>query len=108
MYCVCRVFSNSSELWQATERAQELLTLENEQYTDLHLFIAGAGHSWADRCTETSVCVLSSAMVTINIGCKGCELDYWEIIAPAVPVEDDELDHNLVKDDPQPGPSSSR
>ncbi|MPC76547.1 hypothetical protein E2C01_070963 [Portunus trituberculatus] len=26
-------------------------------------------------------------MTTVDISCKSCEYDYWEIIAPAVPVE---------------------
>ncbi|MPC97765.1 hypothetical protein E2C01_093096 [Portunus trituberculatus] len=30
-------------------------------------------------------------MATIDISCKGCISDYWEIIAPAVPVEYSEL-----------------
>ncbi|MPC66725.1 hypothetical protein E2C01_060877 [Portunus trituberculatus] len=81
-------------------------TLGNEQLTDLHLFIAETGHSWAGRCMKT--CVHSSAMATSDISCRGCKFDYWEIIAPAVPVEDSELNDNREEDIPQPGPSSFR
>ncbi|MPC44395.1 hypothetical protein E2C01_038069 [Portunus trituberculatus] len=63
-----------------------------------------AGHSWANRCTD--ICVRSSAMATIDISCKGCEFDYWEIIAPAIPVEYRELNNN--REENQPGPSSFR
>ncbi|MPD00439.1 hypothetical protein E2C01_095912 [Portunus trituberculatus] len=47
-------------------------------------------------------------MAIIDISCKGCEFDYWKIIAPSAPVEDSELNDNREEDVPQPGPSSFR
>ncbi|MPC76966.1 hypothetical protein E2C01_071403 [Portunus trituberculatus] len=45
-------------------------------------------------------------MATVDISCKYCKFDYWEIIAPAVPVEDSELNDNQEDDVPQPKPST--
>ncbi|MPC34951.1 hypothetical protein E2C01_028356 [Portunus trituberculatus] len=47
-------------------------------------------------------------MATIDISCKDCEYDYWEIITPAVPVDDSELNDYREEDVPQPGPSTFR
>ncbi|MPC74994.1 hypothetical protein E2C01_069377 [Portunus trituberculatus] len=55
---------------------------------------------------QRHLCVLSSAMATIDINYKVCEFDYWEILASAVHVEDSELNDNRLQDDPQPRPSS--
>ncbi|MPC11166.1 Zinc finger protein 383 [Portunus trituberculatus] len=52
--------------------------------------------------------VRSSAMATVDISCKCCEFDYWEIIAPAVLVEDSEFNDNREGDVPQPRPSTFR
>ncbi|MPC50254.1 G patch domain-containing protein 4 [Portunus trituberculatus] len=54
----------------------------------LYVFV---GRAQLGRQVHRDICVLSSAMATIDISCKGCEFDYWEIIAPAVPVEYSEL-----------------
>ncbi|MPC42861.1 hypothetical protein E2C01_036492 [Portunus trituberculatus] len=57
----------------------------------LYVFIGGAQ---LGRQLHRDICVCSSAMATIDISCKGCEFDDWKIIAPAVPMEDSELNNN--------------
>ncbi|MPC90299.1 hypothetical protein E2C01_085276 [Portunus trituberculatus] len=52
------------------------------------------GRAQLGRQVHKDICVCNPAMATIDISCKGCEFDYWEIIAPAFPVEDSELNNN--------------
>ncbi|MPC43437.1 hypothetical protein E2C01_037085 [Portunus trituberculatus] len=42
------------------------------------------GGAQLGRQVHEDICVRSSAMATRDITCKGCEFDYWEIIAPAM------------------------
>ncbi|MPC40729.1 hypothetical protein E2C01_034294 [Portunus trituberculatus] len=69
----------------------------------LQVFVGGAQ---LGRQVHKDICVISSVMATSDISCKGCEYDYWEIIAPAVPVEDSELNDYREEDVPHPGPST--
>ncbi|MPD03470.1 hypothetical protein E2C01_099110 [Portunus trituberculatus] len=93
------------------------ITLGNEEYTDLHLFIAGVCGDVPPPLKTTScvngnllyvfirgaqlgrqvhrdICLRSSAVATIDISCNVCKFDYWEIITPAVPVEYSEINDN--------------
>ncbi|MPC40527.1 hypothetical protein E2C01_034089 [Portunus trituberculatus] len=64
------------------------------------------GGAQLGRQVHKDICVDSLAMATVDISCKCCEFNYWEIIAHAVPVEDSELNDNREDDVPQPRPST--
>ncbi|MPC32732.1 hypothetical protein E2C01_026058 [Portunus trituberculatus] len=51
------------------------------------------GGAQLGRQVHKDICMHSSAMATSDISCKGCEFDYWEIVAPAMQGEANALLH---------------